>query len=63
MGLAIGSHGTNIQAARNIKGVEDIQVIENADGHTPVLFKVIWFSFILRILLHCFYFNFLIYNT
>ncbi|VDD97132.1 unnamed protein product [Enterobius vermicularis] len=40
MGLAIGSHGTNIQAARNIKGVEDIQVIENADGHTPVLFKV-----------------------
>lgn len=41
MGLAIGSHGTNIQSARNMEGIDDIQVIESNDGQNPVLFKVL----------------------
>jgi fragile X mental retardation protein len=39
MGLAIGSHGANIQNARAIAGIEDIQLVES-DGQSPCLFKV-----------------------
>uniref|UniRef100_A0A914UR30 K Homology domain-containing protein n=1 Tax=Plectus sambesii TaxID=2011161 RepID=A0A914UR30_9BILA len=39
MGLAIGSHGANIQNARAISGIEDIQLVES-DGTSPCLFKV-----------------------
>jgi hypothetical protein len=43
MGLAIGSHGANIQNARSIPGIDDIQLIES-DGHSPCIFKVSPFS-------------------
>ncbi|VDO95487.1 unnamed protein product [Soboliphyme baturini] len=39
MGLAIGSHGSNIQQARSVSGVIDIQISEPGENQ-PVLFKV-----------------------
>ncbi|VDM61302.1 unnamed protein product [Angiostrongylus costaricensis] len=39
MGLAIGTHGSNIQRARNVEDVDDIQVFEGGGDGQPCIIK------------------------
>ncbi|KAE9419113.1 hypothetical protein Angca_002254, partial [Angiostrongylus cantonensis] len=47
MGLAIGTHGSNIQRARNVEDVDDIQVFEGGGDGQPCIIKVSSLHFVL----------------